>query len=242
MKIKYYQNLGKKLNEKKRKNLIAQLRTLGYACFEKLPEYQCFAFDCDFKRHVIAIAYDRKKIVGFCSALKLTDEWGENFLHLGLTCVHPHYRGMGLTHKLAGRLTTEYLIRNSLFGKVWFSNVAGVISSLANVGKNLDQVYPSLKVYYPTKKHLAIAESINRRYRNLIYIGDQYKFDKEKFIFYGSGKQDSCFEKRSNDTKYHHRDPKLNQFYLNILNLDQGDEMLQVGNYSIFTLLRYLKK
>ena len=89
MKIKYYQKLSKKLNEKKRKDLIAELRALGHMCFEELPEYQCFSFDCDFKKHVITIAYDGKKIVGFSSALKLEDEWGEPFFCLLYTSPRP---------------------------------------------------------------------------------------------------------------------------------------------------------
>lgn len=240
MKIKYYQKLSKKLNEKKRKYLIAELRALGHMCFEELPEYQCFSFDCDFKKHIITIAYDGEKIVGFSSALKLEDEWGESFLHLGLTCVHPHYRSEGLTHKLVGRLTTEYLIRNAPFGKVWFSNIAAVISSLGNVGKSLDQVYPSPSLAAPTAKHRAVANAMDKRYRDLVYIGNQYKFDKDKFVFFGSGRHDICFQKEAHDTRYHHRNKKINKFYLNWLDLDRGDEMIQVGNYSLLTLLRYL--
>ena len=65
MKIKYYQDLGKKLNKEKREDLIAKLRVLGHMCFEELPEYQCFSFDCDFKRHIIAVAYSGEKILEY---------------------------------------------------------------------------------------------------------------------------------------------------------------------------------
>ena len=68
MKIKYYQNLGKNLDEKTRKKLIRGLRRVGERCFSEIPEYQCLSWDCDFKRNVIAIAFDNKKIVGFSSA------------------------------------------------------------------------------------------------------------------------------------------------------------------------------
>lgn len=242
MKIKYYQDLGKKLNKEKREDLIAKLRVLGHMCFEELPEYQCFSFDCDFKRHIIAVAYSGEKIIGFSSALKLEDEWGETFLHLGLTCVHPHYRSEGLTRKMVGRLTTEYVLRNAPFKKVWFSNIAAVISSLGNVGKSFDQVYPSPGTIRPTAKHQAIANAMSKRYRDLVYIGEDYAFNEDKFIFYGSGRHDICFQKDAHDTRYHHRNSKINKFYLDWIDLDSGDEMIQVGNYSLLTLLRYLVK
>ena len=239
MKIKYYQNLGKNLDEKTRKKLIRGLRRVGERCFSELPEYQCLSLDCNFKRHVITVAYDGRRIVGFSSALRLIDEWGEPFLHLGLTCVHPDYRGKGLTHKMAGRLMLEYVIRNRLFGRVWFSNIAGVVSSLANVGKNLDEVFPSPGYLWPSKRHDAIANTISKRYRDLVHIGEECEFDKNNYVFRQSAKG-NMWEKASNDARYHHRDEGLNTFYLGWMDLDDGDEMIQVGSYSIFTFLRYL--
>ena len=123
-------------------------------------------------------------------------------------------------------------------GKVWFSNIAGVVSSLANVGKSFDLVFPSPGVESPSEKHSVIASTISNTYRHLVHIDKDKEFDSQKFVFKNSAGK--IFYKGSNDSRYHHRDKKLTNFYLNWVDLNSGDEMIQVGYFSLLTFLRYL--
>ena len=48
------------------------------------------------------------------------------------------------------------------------------------------------------------------------------------------------FQKDADDTRYHHRDPELNRFYLERMHFDDGDEVLQVGHASLLALAGYV--
>jgi hypothetical protein len=233
---------GETLNDLDLARLTARLREVGTACFGQLPEYQCFTGRrADLADKVIAIAEDPDgRMTGFCSAIILDVPGVPATLHLGLTCVDPNARGRSLTHQLTSRLLVRHLMRTRPLGRIWVSNVACVLSSIGNVALSFDGVFPSpLGLSAPSHTHLQIADAISTRYREAIAIRPEADLDRLAFVFRRSV-QGTVFQKRADDMRYHHRDPRLNEFYKQFMDFDRGDEVLQVGWYSLATLTRYL--
>lgn len=134
---------------------------------------------------------------------------------------------------------TSYIIQKAIyFDKLLITNCAAVLSSLVNVALHFEQVYPSPRAVTHTKQHKVIAETINQLYRKKLYIGDDSHFDITNHIFRGSVKE-TVFQKDINDTSYYHRNIEYNNYYKNIMNFSNGDEILQVGYASIPAAIRH---
>ncbi len=242
-KIEVYDRPGRYLNQLELDTLITDLKSVASDCLDELPDYQCLAGKREeFDRLIIAVSRSKDgKMLGFCSSYILDAGAHGQVLHLGLTCVLPLARRMGLTHKLTSKVVTTYLVRYSLFKESWISNVACVLSSLGNVALHFDDVYPSPYKKSPSAEHLEIARMINDKYRWELFIRDEAKFNDQNFIFEESvlGNQ---FQKSETDKRYHHRSRKLTDFYANMMDFQRGDEVLQIGKVSLLTFPRYLLK
>ena len=234
---------GTSLDDEELSELVAQLRDTADTCFEVSPEYQVMVGTREeLSDKVIAVAWrEDGKISGFCSTVILSVEGVGRVLHLGLTCVRPEDRSNGLTHILTHKAVAGYLLRNKpVVGKLWVSNCAAVLSSLANVSKHFEQVYPSpFAGAGPSDKHIRIAEAIDRYYRDKIYINKDAVFDRNRFVFRGSVKG-TVFQKKESDGRFHHRDSELNDFYKNRMDFENGDEVLQIAFASTFTAIKHL--
>ena len=220
---------------------VREFREVAADCFETLPEYQCLAGCrkelCD---NVITIARRADgRMLGFSSAILLPVPEVGDVLHLGLTCVAAIARGSALTHKLNSTLVMRCMLRRLLFGRIWVTNVACVLSSLGNVALNFDEVYPSPFMDRPSRRHRLIAETFNKLYRAKAFVRSDASFDAERFVFRGSGR-DTAFQKSADDRRYYHRDPGFNHYYGGILHFDEGDEVIQVGWADAFSAIRYL--
>lgn len=222
-------------------DLVQSLREVAASCLDEIPDYQCLVLDRNFfKRALIVIAKDTKtsKVIGFCSTVLFDMPTKENVLHLGLTCVSPNYRGLKLTHHLTSRAIKGYFLHISPFKPLWITNVACVLSSLGNVAKHFEHVYPSPYRKKPTAKHVQIAREVSRSYRSDFFVTEDVFFNEESFIFEASVAGNS-FEKSDTDTKFYHREERLNDFYKSLLNFNRGDEVLQVGYVSIFSVFKF---
>lgn len=243
--IEFLHRPGVTHNDLALQSLVAELREVAEPCFSDIPEYQCLAGTREeLADKVITIARRSDgTAAGFCSAVLLPVEGIGDVFHLGLTCVRPEDRSAGLTHKLTSKVVIQYLVKHKPLSKVWVSNCACVLSSLGNVALNFEDVYPS--PYFsrgvPSKKHERIALSINSLYRDKIYIRGEAKFDTRKFVFRGSV-QDTCFQKARNDSRFHHRDLTLNDYYSDLMSWSDGDEVLQIGSVSLLTGVKYYAK
>ena len=108
--------------------------------------------------------------------------------------------------------------------------------------KHFDQVYPS--PFYsglPTQTHIQIAKTIDKSFRKEIFISEDATLDEEKFVFRGSV-SNTAFEKSETETQYFHRNPLINQYYQQLLNLNAGDEAVQVGSCSLLGFAYYRLK
>ena len=220
---------------------VNEFKQTAATCLDEVPSYQCLEGNRDFfRRALIVTATDKRdgKLIGFCSAVLFEMDNKDDVLHLGLTCVDPKYRGLKLTHYLTSKVLKGYFTEISMFGSLWISNVACVLSSLGNVAKYFEHVYPSPYLVKPSKKHVEIAKTISSKYREDFFVEKNITFDEELFLFKGSVSGNS-FEKSADDARFFHRDPTFNNFYKSLLDFKRGDEVLQIGRISIFTFLKY---
>lgn len=241
LKYEYLPRPGCHLSDVQLGHLVDELREVASLCFDELPYYQALTGRRqDLMNSVLTVARRADgTMAGFCAALILDVDGVGQVIHLGLTCVRPGQRGGGLTHQLMSRLLTQYLLRNRLWGRLWISNVACVLSSLGNVARHFENVFPSPEgPRRPWPQHMRIAEAIDRYYRDVIYIRPDARFDDRNFVFRGSVK-DTMFVKRGDDARYFHRDEALNRFYAERMDFSEGDEVLQVGYVSLLTAFKY---
>lgn len=242
-----YQTLfypGKNLSDEKLQKLVEELKEVASLCFPETPNYQALTGKREeLERAVITIARNSKgQLMGFCSALVLSVESVGNVFHTGLTCVHPNARGKKLTHKLTSKLLLKYLLKESLFKETWITNCACVLSSIGNVALYFEDIYPSpYGAEVPTMTHINIAKAVSKNYREPIAINETANFNLNTFVFEGSV-EGTLFEKDAEDTRFHHRNSDLTNFYKNLLDFDRGDEVLQVGKISMMTFPKYMAK
>lgn len=228
----------------RRDALVAELRDVSAACFEQVPSYQVVSGDPDaLERAVLALARDADgRLLGFTSALVFeTDHYG-SVLHLGLTCVHPDARGLGLTHKLLSNLVVRWVATHRPFTGAWCTNVASVLSSLGNVALHFEDVYPSpYRPGPPSEGHRAVARMLSEHHRPRVHLDQEAPFDEERFVFVGAN-AGTHFAKSAHDAQYHHRDPDLTRWYATLADLDRGDAVLQVSRVSLAGFVRYVSK
>jgi hypothetical protein len=224
-----------------------EILVVANSCLDEIPYYQCLSGKREeYSRLIISVARDKDgKMLGFCSSYVLDAGKIGNILHLGLTCVTPAARRMGLTHKLTSKVVVNYLVNYSLFKATWISNVACVLSSLGNVALHFEDVYPSPFMTEPSEEHRQIAKMIDQKYRWELYINKDATFDEEHFVFERSV-SGTMFEKSETDRKFYHRDQDLTHFYMDLIDFQNGDEVLQIGKISLmsfpFYLLRTLRR
>ncbi|MCG8683500.1 MAG: hypothetical protein MI892_01380 [Desulfobacterales bacterium] len=240
--IEVFEEPGRVLGDAPFAALSNDIQDIATSCFHTLPDYQAMIGTRDaLSDKLISIARDDTgKAKGFCSMVFLDIGGVGRVLHLGLTCVRPEARGKRLTHFLVKKALTGYLLKQNPFGKIWISNCAAVLSSLGNVAMHFEKVFPS--PFYsgsPSATHLKIARAIDSRFREKMYVLPDAILDEERFIFRASVKN-TVFHKEKDDLAFHHRKNGLNRFYANIMNFEQGDEVLQIGYFRMVSVIKYV--
>jgi len=132
-----------------------------------------------------------------------------------------------------------YLVRKRLFRGTWLTNVSCLLNTLGSVALYFDNVYPAPDgPREPSSVHRAIARAVDQQYRDPIYISANARLDWSTFTFRRCSKT-SVFRKRADDKRFHHRDSYLNDFYLRLLDFEEGDELLQVARCSMLSMFTY---
>jgi hypothetical protein len=237
----YLYRPGDWMTDRALRSLSAEVTELGRRCLEPLPDYQVFLGTREaFSDKVLTTARDPAdgRLLGFCSCVLLPMPVGE-VLHLGLTCVDPSLRGSRLSKTLANRLISRYFVTRRLFRRVWMTSVACVLSVLGSVARNFRNVYPTPWQHRPfADEVMVIADTFDRRYRSVAYVRPDATFDRDAFVFRGSGRG-TAFQKDGDAVEFHHRDPELNAFYRARLRFEDGDELLQVVSFDLRDVVHY---
>lgn len=221
--------------------LVEELRDVAATCFDSVPLYQCLTGErAELARNVITLARTPDgQLDGFSSAVLVDVDGVGQVLHIGLTAVRPTTRGHGLTHKLMSKLIWRYMLHHRHLRGSWFTNVSCVLNTLGQFALNFERVYPAPDGPAASSEiHRRIARTVDEQYRKPIYISEGSRFEWETFVFRECSKT-TVFRKSADDQRYHHRDQRINNFYLKLLNFEDGDELLQVGYLSVPAYLRY---
>lgn len=243
-KVEFLFRPGRKMGDEPLAALHEEICAVAMTCFDgPLPDYQCLRGTREeYADKIITLARrEDGRLDGFCSAVLLDVEGVGEVLHTGLTCVRPDARSGGLTHKLLSKVVFTYLLRYHPVGRTWVTNCACVLSSLGNIALHFDEVYPAPESAgaTPSEVHLRIARAIDAHYRDKIYIDAGARLNTETFVFEGSVPL-TVFQKDAGDERFHHRNAEINDFYKNLMVWERGDEVLQIGHFSIMTGLRYI--
>lgn len=232
---------GRSWSDEDLATLVEELRDIASTCFDSVPLYQCLTGErAELARNVITVARTPEgRADGFSSAVLMDVDGVGPVLHIGLTAVRPTTRSLGLTHRLMSKLIWRYITRHRYLRTSWFTNVSCLLNTLGQFGLNFDQVYPSPNgPPVPSETHRLIARAVDEKYRKPIYIGEKSTFEWETFVFRECSKT-TVFRKSADDKRFHHRDPNINNFYMRLLNFEDGDELLQVGQLSVPAYIRY---
>lgn len=210
--------------------LCAEMRGLAKESFDYIPDYQCLREDYSELDDKLLIIHRNKKgeLDGFSSSIVLnTNSVGQVF-HLGLFLVSPGARHQHLQFKLGLASIIAYMLCKPFKYHYWFTNLSSVLGTLATVDSMYVNVYPGLKTKKLLPEHLAIAKEFQTGVESRCHISKDSVFDSEKFI-YRKANSDTCFLKKASDKKFHGLKEHYNNYYNSILNLDEGDALLQVG-------------
>ena len=222
----------------KRTQLVHDLRALASTCLSPVPNYQCLSHSpnaLDDKLIVVMHpAAAPHRVVAFVSAVYLSIALAPGgtpttVLHTGLTCVAPGSRRQGLLAPLFLRLFGHLRAQPGFASGLWLTSLAEVASSLGSIAQYAADVFPAPGCARPSATHLCIADAVAGRYRDAMLIAPEARFDRKRFVFKGSNPSGSCFRKDTEDTRYHHRDRKVNEYYRELLGRNEGNEVLQVG-------------
>ena len=253
---------GRSWSLEKQREFVTELRevvmeSFGFTDPSQLPAYQCLVWPdetpegASLDNKVIAVARECTqfpskgpgKMLGFNSAVLLPIPGiSSPVLHLGLTCIIPSARSYGLTKSFTTRIITLTFLRLTALHsqKLWITSLACVVSSLGNVAREFDNVWPSPAHPNgpPSEMHAHIAAYIAQspKLREEMYIPSGCIYDTNKSVFQGSAKG-TVFRKARNDERYHHRSSEMNTFYDSRIDWERCDEVLQIWNLSCTNVL-----
>jgi hypothetical protein len=196
-------------------------------------------------RCVLTIVYDaaRRQPVAF-NALSLLDVSVRGrpteVVHLGLVMVDPAHRGAGLTWVLTGFTNFLLYVRRG-FQPFWVSNVSQVPAAIGIMCEATVDAFPSPRAGARRSfEHLSIARQIMARHRSAFGVGDDAGFDEDRFVILDAYTGGSDNLKKTFAEAPKHRDASYNALCEQELDYGRGDDFLQLGRVSLFTLYRSL--
>jgi hypothetical protein len=193
------------------------------------------------ERAVIAVVYDRRRVVGFSAMSWLVVEVGgrpETVLHAGLCMVVPGARRSGLSGILCSAPALLAFARNR-FTPLWVTNVTQVPAVAGLFQSAAGDVYPAPGCSEsPPARHAHIAQAVMARERHVFGVGDDAEFDAERFVIRNAYTGGSDELKKSWARADKHRDPRVNELCRDLLDYERGDDLLQVGRLNVGVVVR----
>jgi hypothetical protein len=212
---------------------------LTYGVFSKDP--------ARFQDRLIAVAYEEEnsKPIGFVAMPLLEvdiDGRSVRVVHLGLGMVDRRHQCAGIVSVLYELCWAFLLVRNR--GRsLWFSNVSQIPRVIGAAYEHCDRVYPSPDTAArPTRAHRLIADAIMGHHRAAFGVAEEAEFDSERFVISNADTGGSDGLKKAYSSAIEHTDPCYNDLCRTHLDYARGDDFLQIGVCSIFTLVRSLAR
>ena len=166
----------------------------------------------------------------------------EDVLHLGLAMVDPDARSHGLSWALYGLTVMHMFVRRQL-RPLWISSVSQVPAVVGLVDTGFSKVFPSIAPNRkPTLEHLVVARQLMRHHRDAFGVGNDASFDEERFVIRNAYTGGSDHLKKPFDAAAKHRVDEYNELCRRELDYERGDDFLQVGQYDLGVVRRYLRR
>ena len=214
----------------------------------KKLDYGIFAEDENgLDKAIITIVKDKKtgEPLAFNALVILDLTLGEKkfqVLHLGLVMIDPAARSRGLSWVLYGLTCVFLYLRNHLH-PIWISSVSQVPAVVGMVSETFSEVYPGpMNSKNRTLMHLLIARQILGEHRKAFGVGDNAKFDEDRFVITNAYTGGSDELKKSYKEATKHRNEIYNDFCKEELNYRRGDDILQIGKIDLNGTRRYFSE
>ncbi|KAJ7100684.1 hypothetical protein B0H15DRAFT_458631 [Mycena belliarum] len=249
--FRFYEHPGLHLPPDKQAELRTELLQIARGSLDPVPNYQCLSTSPDaLDDKLIVVAYTgtdpddsdeaesethHPRAVAFISALYLdVPGLAHAVLHTGLTVAAPSVQRSGIVITLCTQLFQHVMPRHPR--GIWVTTLAAVLSSLVTTEQFLYNTYPCSPSRdraspAPLQEHLAIARTIDARYRAQLLIAPAATFDEAAFVFRGSlaWAPAACFRKDGDDPRFWHRKRGENEYFRALMRPGMGDEALLVG-------------
>lgn len=162
-------------------------------------------------------------------------------LHLGLVMVDPEQQSRGLSWVLYGLTCILLLFRNQM-RPLWVSNVTQVPAIVGMVSETFNGVFPTpQRPKARSLQHLLLARAIMADHRHVFGVGSDAGFNEDQFVITNAYTGGSDDLKKTFDEAPQHRDQIYNDFCLDLLDYERGDDVLQLGQIDLATAAGYLK-
>ena len=209
-------------------------------------DYGVFSDDPDrFRNRLIAFAHDAltHEPVGFVAMPLLEIHLNgtrTQLAHLGLAMVDERRQCTGIVSLLYG-LCGLYLLARNRGRPMWISNVSQIPRVIGAVCEHFDCVYPGpAPSTVASPEHRSIADTLMRSHRATFGVAEEAGFDPERFVITDAYTGGSDALKKPYTSDIEHSDARYNAFCRDWLDYDRGDDFLQIGRVSIFTVARFV--
>lgn len=235
--------------------LVADLRTVaGRVLGGGALSYGVFAGERErLARSVVTLVSRRDGVPVAFNALALMEvdlpPRGVTVLHLGLVMVDPDARQRSLSWVLYGLTCLLLFLRGGL-RPLWVSNVTQVPAVVGMVSGMFSDVWPKPEsgpesgpvAGRRSLLHLLLARRIMAGHRHVFGVGEEARFDEDRFVVMNAYTGGSDGLKKRFDDAAPHRDPAVNAFCRARLDYDRGDDVLQLGRIDLAAVRRYLSR
>lgn len=190
-----------------------------------------------YSNRIISIGFSAEgEPIGFTAMVYLPYP-GDVLLHLGLTMIAMKARRTRMQSPLFVKclsLATFNMCRISF-------TITNIAASPAGIGSVCDyflDAFPHyLGIVQRSDRHLAIADHVLTFFRHEFGCSENAVFDPVSFVVRGSNEPDgggsSAFIKEDGKPVSQHKNPKCNEFVVNMIDLTAGDELFQVARFDL---------
>lgn len=247
--VRIIERPGMHLDSRRCDALVADLRTVVGRCLGGASlDYGVFTGNKDrLDRAVVTVIYrkgtDEPLAFSALAILPISLRGrSEDVLHLGLAMVDPSFRSHGLSWALYGLTVMHLFVRRQL-RPLWISSVSQVPAVVGLVDTGFSNVFPSVDAdRRPTLEQVAVAHQLMRHHRDAFGVGADASFDEERFVIRNAYTGGSDDLKKPFDEAAKHRIDAYNALCQRELDYERGDDFLQIGQYDLGVVRRYLRR
>lgn len=247
--VHIYERPGRWMTDERLSDLVNNMRALvRLSIKDESLDYGALTGERSILENVlVTIIFDKKtnRPLAFNSLTYMPCELAGvkvDVLHLGLIIVHPDIRHSGFSWILYGLTTSLIFIRNRL-RPIWVTNVTQVPSIIGKVSETFSGIFPDPLTHRKKKfKQLVLARQIMEKHRHVFGVGCEASFNEDFFVIENAYTGGSDHLKKTVEEAPKHRNPVFNDYCVQYLNYERGDDFLQIGQIDLSAIHRFLTR